>query len=262
MLKLKNLRPIILFTIVVLLFIGCNNNYKVKSEFGNESPLDHSEWTALLQQHVNAKGFVNYKGFIKDSVQLNKYLNKLTANKPTDSWSKNAQLTYWINVYNAFTVKIVADNYPIASIKDVKKGIPFINSVWDIKFIPFKDGKMDLTEVEHGILRKQFNEPRIHFAVNCASFSCPPLLNEAFTAEKLEAQLTKMSKAFLADEKRNIVRANKLQLSKIFSWFKGDFEKGQTLIEFLNLYAPLKINDDAKIDYLPYNWELNEVKNQ
>lgn len=254
--------PLILLTSIVVLLIGCNNNYKTKSDFGNENPLDHSEWTALLQQHVTSEGFVNYKGYIKDSIQFNKYLTKLTANKPTKSWSKNAQLAYWINVYNAFTVKIVADNYPVESIKDIKKGIPFINSVWDVKFIPFKDGMIDLNEVEHGILRKQFNEPRIHFAINCASFSCPPLLNEAFTAKKLEVQLTKMSKAFLADENRNVITANSLQLSKIFSWFKGDFVKEQTLLEFLNLYAPLKIDDDAEINYLPYNWQLNEDENK
>jgi len=244
---------------MLMAFCCCNSNYKIKSEFGNETPLDHKEWTALLQKHVTVKGFVDYKGFIKDSLKFNKYLETLISNRPTDNWSKNAQLAYWINVYNAFTVKIVADNYPVESIKDIKKGIPFVNSVWDIKFISFKDGMMDLNEVEHGILRKQFNEPRIHFAINCASISCPPLLNEAFVAEKLETQLTKMSKAFLADTDRNIITQNKLQLSKIFSWFKGDFVKNQTLIDFLNLYAPVKISDDAEIESLPYNWTLNEV---
>lgn len=249
------------FLFSLLTFYACNNNYKIKSEFGNENPLDHNEWTSLLQKHVNAKGLVNYKGFIKDSLQFNNYLNTLIENKPCDSWRKNAQLAYWINVYNAFTIKIVADNYPVKSIKDIKKGIPFVNSVWDVKFIPYKDGKLDLNGVEHGILRKQFNEPRIHFAINCASFSCPPLLNEAYTTKNLEAQLIRMTKAFLADEDRNIITENKLQLSKIFSWFKGDFTKAQSLIEFLNLYAPVTIKGDAAIGHLSYNWELNEMVN-
>lgn len=251
----------LIFLSTVVIFCSCNSNYKIKSEFGNENPLDHKEWSALLAEHVNDEGFVDYRGFIKDSLKFNSYLKTLTGNRPNDSWSKNAQLAYWINVYNAFTVKIVADNYPVKSIKDIKKGIPFVSSVWDVKFIPFNDGMMDLNEVEHGILRKQFYEPRIHFAINCASFSCPPLLNEAYTAENLAIQLTKMSKVFLEDENRNIISQNKVQLSKIFSWFKGDFTKEQTLIEFLNLYAPVKISNNAAIDYLPYNWELNEMGN-
>jgi len=259
MLNIKQYTQLLLL-IVALILVGCNNNYKLKNDFGKDSPLHHNEWTALLQQHVNSEGFVNYKGFIKDSVQFNKYLKTLTDNKPAENWSKNAQLAYWINVYNAFTVKIVVDNYPVESIKDIKKGIPFVNSVWDVKFIPFNDGMMDLNEVEHGILRRQFAEPRIHFAINCASFSCPPLLNEAFTAEKLETQLTALSKTFLADKNRNIITENELQLSKIFSWFKNDFIKEQTLIEFLNLYTPVKINEDAAIEHLPYNWELNELR--
>lgn len=257
----NNLYIKLLSVIILLTFYCCNSNYKVKSQFGNESPLNHNQWTNMLQKHVNDDGFVNYKGFIKDSLQFNKYLETLINNRPTDNWSKNAQLAYWINVYNAFTIKIVVDNYPVKSIKDIKKGIPFVNSVWDVKFIPFKNGMMDLNEVEHGILRKQFNEPRIHFAINCASFSCPQLLNEAYTSENLEAQLTKMSKAFLADENRNVISSNKVQLSKIFSWFKGDFVKDQTLTEFLNQYAPVKISNEAKIEHLPYNWELNDVSN-
>lgn len=259
MFKIKQYwQPFLIFAILFLC-INCNNKYKLKSDYGSENPLNHSKWTALLQQNVNDKGLVNYKGFIKDSTKLNNYLKTLTGNTPTDNWSKNAQLAYWINVYNAFTVKLVIDNYPVESIKDIKRGIPFISSVWDIKFIPINDDLIDLNEVEHGILRKKFNEPRIHFAINCASISCPTLLNEAYTTEKLEAQLTKMSKAFLADKTRNIITENKLQLSKIFSWFKGDFVKEQSLIEFLNLYAPVNISNNAAIEHLPYNWHLNEV---
>jgi len=259
MIKIKRSLPFTVLLINTLLFCNCNNQYKLKNNFGNENPIEHTEWTALLQQYVNKEGMVNYKGFIKDSMKLNNYLKILTSNIPNNNWSKNAQLAYWINVYNAFTVKLVADNYPIESIKDIKKGIPFISSVWDVKFIPINNELIDLNEVEHGILRKQFNEPRIHFAINCASISCPPLLNEAYGAESLEAQLAKMSKAFLTDKNRNIITENELQLSKIFNWFKGDFVKEQSLIEFLNLYAPIKISNNATIEHLPYNWQLNEV---
>ncbi len=239
-------------------FITCQNQAPQKIQYGKANPVNHQTWDDLLQKHVTEQGNVNYKGFIADTVLLNQYLNQLTKNKPTNNWSEKAQLAYWINVYNAFTVKLIVDNYPLASIKDIKKGIPFISSVWDIKFIEFDEETIDLNKVEHGILRKQFNEPRIHFAINCASFSCPRLLNKAYTAEKLEQQLTFMTKDFLNDPKRNRLTEKEVQLSKIFSWFKGDFTKQGTLVEFLNQYAPVKIADNANISHLDYNWQLNE----
>jgi len=227
-------------------------------QYGNKNPLNHQIWTDLLQKHVSSKGKVNYQGFVADTTLLQHYLNQLTQNKPTNSWSKNAQLAYWINVYNAFTVKLIVDNYPVASIKDIKKGIPFISTVWDIKFIEFENETIDLNKVEHGILRKKFDEPRIHFAVNCASFSCPRLLNEAFVAEKLEQQLSQMTIHFLNDHEKNRFTKNEIQLSKIFKWFRSDFTKQGSLIKFLNQYAPVKIDINANINYLNYNWQLND----
>lgn len=241
-----------------LCFFACQTQVPNKVQYGDANPINHQTWNDLLKKHVNEKGNVNYKGFVNDTALLNHYLNHLTQNKPTEKWSKNAQLAYWINVYNAFTVKLIVDHYPVASIKDIKKGIPFISTVWDIKFIEFDDETIDLNKVEHGILRKQFEEPRIHFAINCASFSCPRLLNEAYTAEKLEDQLNFMTKDFLNDLKRNRITENEVQLSKIFNWFKGDFIKNSTLIEFLNEYAPIKIAENANISYLDYSWQLNE----
>ena len=117
--------------------------------------------------------------------------------------------------------------------------------------------KYDLETIEHEILRKM-NEPRIHFAINCASFSCPPLLNEAFTEEKLEAQLTQVTKTFLADSKRNTISENELEISKIFKWFSKDFEQNGSLIDFLNTYSDVKISKDADVDFKDYDWSLNE----
>jgi len=168
--------------------LACNSSAPSIVNYGQDNPINHQAWTNLLQKHVSQKGNVNYSGFVTDKAELEKYLNHLTQNKPTNSWSEKAQLAYWINVYNAFTVKLIVDNYPVASIKDIKKGIPFISTVWDIKFIEFNNETIDLNKVEHGILRKQFDEPRIHFAINCASFSCPRLLNEAYTAEKYQTK--------------------------------------------------------------------------
>ena len=117
---------------------------------------------------------------------------------------------------------------------------------------------MNLDHIEHKILRKEFDEPRIHFAIVCASKSCPALLNRAYTADSLETQLTTQVKGFLADDFRNKISENKVGLSKIFSWFKGDFTKNGTLIEYINRYSAVKVNKDAEISYLKYNWELNE----
>jgi hypothetical protein len=117
---------------------------------------------------------------------------------------------------------------------------------------------MSLDEVEHSILRKEFEEPRIHFAINCASVSCPPLLNEAFVASNLENQLMRVTTTFVNDPSRNKISSQSAQLSSIFSWFKGDFTKKGTLIEFLNRYSKVKISPNARISFLDYNWNLNE----
>ena len=117
---------------------------------------------------------------------------------------------------------------------------------------------MKLDAVEHDKLRKQFNDPRVHFAIVCASMSCPKLRNEAYEGSNLDAQLDDQARAFLAAKSKNIITPAKLQLSKIFSWYKGDFTKNGSLIDFLNKYAPVKINEDPDIDYLDYNWNLNQ----
>ena len=223
----------------------------------------HERWDSLLKEHVSAAGWVDYVGFQKDSVRLNSYLNLLSRNHPNEKhWSKNERMAYWINAYNAFTVKIVADHYPVSSIKDIKNGIPFVNTVWDIKFISIEGEEYDLNNIEHGILRPKFGEPRIHFAVNCASYSCPPLANFAFEAEILDRQLDQLAKKFVNDPLRNqITSTSQAKLSKIFSWFKGDFTKDQNLIEFINQYAETKLNNDADIDYLEYNWAVNSIEN-
>lgn len=212
--------------------------------------MNHAKWNALLQKNVSKSGHVNYKGFQKDSNQLQAYLSELSANVPTKSWSKNATLAYWINAYNAYTVKLILDNYPTKSIKD-------INDPWGKKFFSLGDKKYSLEEIEHEILRKM-EEPRIHFAINCASFSCPNLLNEAYSETKLEQQLTASAKNFINDKTKNTITANKIEISKIFDWFAGDFKKKGSVIDFLNQYSTVKISKKAKINYKEYNWSLNE----
>ncbi|SEA67813.1 Protein of unknown function, DUF547 [Flavobacterium gillisiae] len=212
--------------------------------------MNHAKWNTLLQKNVSKNGNVNYKGFQKDSKELQAYLNELSGNVPTKTWSKNATLAYWINAYNAYTVKLILDNYPTKSIKD-------INDPWGKKFFSLGNKKYSLEEIEHEILRKM-DEPRIHFAINCASFSCPNLLNEAYTAAKLDQQLAAVSKSFINDKTKNTITANKIEISKIFDWFAGDFKSKGSVIDFLNQYSTVKISSKAKVNYKDYNWSLNE----
>ncbi|MBA3664677.1 MAG: DUF547 domain-containing protein [Bacteroidetes bacterium] len=246
-------KTIIAFT-TFLLALAFNFSTKAKGP-------SHEMWDRLLKKHVTADGKVDYKGFIKDSVEFNKYLKLLSENSPDEkTWSSNEQKAFWINAYNAFTVKLITRYYPIKSIKDIgsKIQIPFVNTPWDVKFIEIGNEKMDLNNIEHGKLRNQFNDPRIHFAIVCASKSCPVLLNEAYDAARIDMQLDTQARAFLKDTTRNKITADKPEISKIFEWYKKDFTKKESLIDFLNHYAPVKIKQDAKIDHIHYNWDLNE----
>ncbi len=220
-----------------------------------ESP-SHQVWTDLLASHVTSDGWVSYQGLIADSVKFNQYLNTLSNCAPNTNWTDVERLAFWINAYNAFTIKLIIDHYPVSSIKDIKTGIPFINSVWDIDFFKIGGKEMDLNEIEHSILRMEFNEPRIHFAIVCASKSCPKLRNEAYTAQNIEVQLDEQAVDFINSEK-NFLGGEEIKLSLIFSWFKKDFTKDRTLKEFLKLYAKGSVNEKAKIKYLEYDWSLN-----
>ncbi|MGB5458946.1 MAG: DUF547 domain-containing protein [Eudoraea sp.] len=213
---------------------------------------DHKSWDRLLHSFVDEKGNVDYRGFKKESETLNRYLEQLGSNTVSENWSREKKLAYYINLYNAATVKLILDNYPLASIRD-------INKPWDRAWIEYGGEFISLGEIEHQMLRKM-NEPRIHFAINCASYSCPKLLNEAYTEGKLEKQLDKASKDFVNDPSRNKISENKVALSKIFKWYKKDFENNGSLKVYLNQYLKSSINPDAKIEYLKYNWSLNEIK--
>ena len=236
--------------LIIMLFVSLN--------YAN--PVQHGEWDALVKKHVSKNGMVDYQGFLKDKKQLQVYLDKLSANRPTSKWSKNEKMAFWINAYNAFTVKLILDHYPIKSIKDIKRGIPFVNSVWDITFIPMGKEKIDLNYIEHSILRKEFKDPRIHAAINCASFSCPLLRNEAYYASRLDEQLNDAMRRFVNDSQRNQLDKSNIKISKIFSWFAGDFKlNGSSVVDYLNKYAKKRVQPNAKIDFLEYQWELNDV---
>lgn len=222
----------------------------------------HVLWDSLLHRHVKANGFVDYKGMVRDSAELNRYLTLLSAANPdAKNWSREEKMSFWINAYNAFTVKLIVDHYPVKSIKDIKRGIPFVNTVWDIKFIKIGGKTYDLNNIEHSILRPDFKDARVHAAINCASYSCPALRAEAFTAKKLDAQLTDAMQSFVRDPLRNRITGPKAEISEIFKWFRGDFTREKSNIRnYLNQYAAVALNANGKIEYIDYDWRLNEAK--
>ena len=208
--------------------------------------------SAFLKKHVSSAGKVNYTGIKKDMSTLNAIVKTFEQNFPKKDWSNNQKLAYWINAYNVYTLKLVAENYPVSSITKITA------KPWDKKFIALGGKTYSLGEIENDILRKQFNEPKIHFALNCASQSCPVLLNTAYTANSLSTQLTVQTKKFLADKSKNDFSDPKnIQLSKIFDWYKSDFTKNGSVIDFINKYRSTQL-DNPKISYLAYSWDLNE----
>ncbi|MEI6410532.1 MAG: DUF547 domain-containing protein [Bacteroidota bacterium] len=246
---------------VLILWFTCTNCRAIKRDTDSK-PVTHEIWDELLKKYVNTDGFVNYKGFLADTVRLNEYLHLLETAHPNDkNWSRDEQMAYWINAYNAYTVKLILRNYPVQSIKDIKRGLAFVNSVWDIQFIKIQGYTYDLNNIEHNILRPVFKDARVHAAINCASYSCPKLQREAFTAKRLNEQLDAAMRGFVNDPLRNRISAEKAELSEIFKWFKGDFERDAgSLRDFLNRYAVVKINDKTEISHIDYDWRLNEAR--
>lgn len=216
---------------------------------------NHEVFDGLLQKYVSASGKVNYKGFVKEKAKLEQYIAQLQKEFPNlSSWSKSRRLAYWINVYNAYTIKLIVNHYPTSSITKLKGGKP-----WDYKFIKLGTQNYSLNNVENDIIRPRFNDPRIHVGVNCASFSCPKLGNRAFTEHNLNSKLNALVKVWLKDNTKNQITANSLKISKIFDWYKVDFTKnGKTVIDFINKYHDVKVASDTPIEYLGYKWDLNE----
>ncbi|EMR04233.1 DUF547 domain-containing protein [Cesiribacter andamanensis] len=230
------------------------------AQAGSAAP-SHAAWDGLLKKWVDERGMVDYKGFASDRKALRAYLQQLEASAPDpERWSREEQLAYWLNAYNAFTIELILRHYPLESIKDIKAGpqIPFVNTPWDIKFIRIGGRELDLNNIEHNIIRPGFEEPRIHFALVCAARSCPKLRREAYVADRLEGQLAEQARSFLLDPDKNIVRSDRLQLSKLFDWYGGDFTKGRSLQEAIREYSGVPVSKDAPIRYLYYNWQLNE----
>jgi hypothetical protein len=243
----------------------------------------YAAWDALLKQHVRyvSDGHasrVDYTGLQRDATRFSAVLDELqkVTRAEFDGWSKPQQEAFLINAYNAFTVKKILTRYPdIRSIRDF--GTVFGNP-WKDKFFTLFGAPATLDMVEHEMLRKPgvYDEPRIHFAVVCASVGCPMLRDEAFTADKLDAQLEDGIRRFLADRTRNRYDPAKarLEVSKIFDWYGADFEKGNrgytsvkaTLAKYADLLADRPGDravvqaQRADVSFLDYDWSLNDAK--
>lgn len=227
----------------------------------SQTGVSHNGFDQLLQTYVDGQGMVNYKGLLEDRSKLKSYLSVLENNAPQKSWTRDQKLAYWINAYNAYTLDLILEHYPVKSIKEIGSSIkiPFVSTAWDVKFINIGGKEYDLNNIEHGIIRKEFDEPRIHFALVCAAVSCPKLQNRAYLPEKLDEQLTKAAKEFLANPAKNSFKSEKkATLSKLFNWYGGDFKKDGSLIDYINKYSPTRLDKNAKIDWMDYNWKLNE----
>lgn len=245
-----------------------------------ENTFDHGQWDALLKQHVlplngGQVTQVDYQGFADDKVPLEGYLAELSqvTQVEFDAWSKDEQLAFLINAYNAWTVALILTKWPdVDSIKELGR---LFSSPWSQSFIPLLGETRSLDDIEHVMIRgsDRYQDPRIHFAVNCASIGCPALRNQAYTGEQLETQLEQQTQLFLEDRSRNRIEGGKLALSSIFKWYREDFEKGwkgyDSLEQFLVNYAvSLSLSpEDIKqltekkmsIRFLDYDWALNKT---
>jgi len=230
---------------------------------------NHRAWDKILHAQVRVTGSVttfNYKAVKSDPKGLENYLKSVgdVSFSELQKWGEKDRLAFLINAYNAFTVKLIVDNYPVKSINDL--GSP-TESPWKKKFFKLFGETTYLDHIEHDLIRAKFSEPRIHFAVVCASKGCPSLRNEAYTARKLEEQLEAGAKSFLNDRGRNRYdpARNKLFLSKIFDWYGDDFKKKDGSVQ--NFVAPRmgKTSDEqtkiksATLEWNDYDWSLNET---
>lgn len=245
-----------------------------------QAEFDHRLWDELLNDNVveidgGRVTAVDYESFADQQQQLDHYLDTLSGVDEAEfaTWSADEQLAFLINTYNAWTIRLILTEYPmLESIRD----IGFLpGAAWRRKIVALFGEKFSLDEVEHEMIRQwsQFQEPRIHFAVNCAAIGCPPLRREAYEGQRLQQQLENNTRLFLSDRDRNYLEGKTLYVSRIFDWYQEDFEKGwsgvESLRHFLARYAvELGLSNQEvadllsgviRIRYLSYDWGLNEL---
>jgi hypothetical protein len=225
------------------------------------STVNHEIWADLLGKFVKPGG-VDYTGFKTEEDRLDQYLKVLEDTEP-EKLSRNEQYAYYINAYNAWTIKLILSDYPgVESIKDFGT---ILKTPWQKKWVRINGEVISLDDVEHRILRPRFKDPRVHFAINCAAASCPPLRPEPYRGQTLDQQLNDSTRSFVNDGNSYRLDGNTLYVSRIFKWFSEDFSDGA--LGFYLKYAEGNLKekltsqkDSLKVKYLNYDWSLNDAK--
>jgi uncharacterized membrane protein YdjX (TVP38/TMEM64 family) len=223
---------------------------------------DHSAFDTVLKAHVSATGgFVDYAALKKDAAGLDAYITSIaTAN--IDTLGRNERLAFLINAYNAFTLRLILNNYPVDSIKDIPS-----NERWDAKRWTLAGGTYSLNQIEHELIRPKFAEPRVHFALVCAAIGCPPLRNEAYTGSRLEEQLSDQSKYVHAHARWFFLNESngELALTALYDWYGGDFtQKASSVAAYAAQFSPdlvrlINAGKEPRVTFLDYSWKLNSV---
>ena len=264
-----------ILTIVILSFLAAQTMW---AEPAKPASFDHAPWDSLLKSHVQLQEggkstVVDYQAMMRDRQTLKQYLDSLAAvsEQQFNQWSKQDQLAFLINAYNAWTVELILTAWP--EIQSIKELGSWLSSPWNKEFISLLSKTHSLDDIEHDLIRGsgRYNDPRIHFAVNCASIGCPSLRSEAYVGNKLDQQLSQQTALFLSDRSRNYAEDTTIKLSSIFKWYREDFEKGwkgfNRLEDFLLAHAEVvgistsfveKLKKgSANIEFLDYDWRLN-----
>lgn len=252
------------------LWTGCARVPDVSPSGSIQKPMnfDHSRWAKVLQTVVDENGLVDYARLQKHPAVLNAYLQTLAQNDP-DRLPEQERLAYWINAYNAYTLKLIIENYPVRSILRITPlPISGFSSAWDLTSVTIGGKKYTLAQLEHDIIRQEFKEPRIHFALVCAAQSCPKLRREPYSGMQLDEQLQEQAVDFLTDQRKNQLASDQgtIALSRIFEWFKADFEQnGQSVQAYLAQFFPYEdalrtklSRNEFRVRYVPYHWGLNQ----
>lgn len=223
----------------------------------------HAQLDGVLKRYVTNKE-VDYAGLKNDQAALNGYIDSISKVKHSEfkSWNTKQELAFLINVYNAATLKLVIDHYPVKSIKKIGG----LKGPWKQPIVKLFGGTYTLDQIEHEMIRPNYNDPRAHFGINCASGGCPSLRAEAYRADKLDAQLDQQGKIFMGDASKNRVDTGKgrLYLSPIYKWFEEDFVKRSGSVE--KFIAPFVapgsrdavLSGKLRVSYTDYDWKLNQ----
>jgi hypothetical protein len=249
------------FGLAVIISISLVTGIFGSAASSRASTVNHDIWADLLGKYITPNG-VNYTGFKKDEERLDQYL-KVLENTDPEKLQRNEQYAYYINAYNAWTVKLILSDYP--GVKSIKDFGTILKSPWQKKWVRVNGNVITLDHVEHEILRPRYKDPRVHFAINCSAASCPPLRPEPYLADKLDQQLDDSTRSFVNDADNYRLEGNTLYVSRIFKWFSEDFN--EDVLGFYLQYAAGELKekltrnkDRIQVKYLHYDWALNDVK--